>query len=74
MVMIRHYGAVLKAVFHSYTDIWLLCSITEVEHTADDKQTLCLQQRDGYICVYIYTYTYIHTYTHTPPILYYKTS
>jgi len=30
MVMVRHYGAVLEAVFHSYTDIWLLCSIAEV--------------------------------------------
>lgn len=50
MVMVRHYGAVLETVFHSYTDIWLLCSIVVVEHTADDKQILCQQRRDGYIC------------------------
>jgi hypothetical protein len=41
MIIVRQYGAVLEAVFHSYTDIWLLCNITEVEHTADDKQMLC---------------------------------
>ena len=49
-VMVRHYGAVLEAVFHSYTDIWLLCGIVVVEHTADNKQMLCQQQKDGYIC------------------------
>lgn len=50
MVMVRLYGAVLEAMFHSYTDIWLLCSIAEVEHTVGDKQMLCQQQRDAYIC------------------------
>jgi len=50
MAMVRYYGAVLDAVFHSYTDIWLLCSIAEVEYTADNKQMLCRQQRDVYVC------------------------
>jgi hypothetical protein len=50
IVMVRHYGAVLEAMFHSYTDIWQLCSIVVVEHTADDRHMLCQQQRDGYIC------------------------
>ena len=50
MVMVRHYGAFLEAVFHSYTAVWLLRRIVVVEHTDDDKQMLCQQQRDGCIC------------------------
>jgi succinate dehydrogenase/fumarate reductase cytochrome b subunit len=43
MVIVRHYGAVLEAVFHSFAGIWLLRSVAEVEHTADNKQMLCQQ-------------------------------
>ena len=46
MVMVRYYGAVLEAAFHSYTDIRLLYSTAQVEHTANKKQMLSQEQRD----------------------------
>jgi hypothetical protein len=62
MVVVKHYDAVLEAAFHSYTESWLLCSIVMVEHTADDKQMLCQQQRDGYLCRHSTYITRPHNY------------
>jgi hypothetical protein len=56
MMMVRHYGAVLAAVFHSYSDIWLLCSIAEVEHAATtsrcfvSSREMDIQVDQKYLC------------------------